>query len=162
MNSRGEVFMTDTGQKRVCVFGPNLRPLFAFGGPGQAPGLLNEPVGIAIDRQDRVYVVDTGNGRIQRFSAAGQYETQFLTFQPMQAEIVGMEPHVDVLPDGKLVTTVSSTGTVWVVDTVKMAAAVYKVRYPNFQQPLGVVSDGGGGFWVSSRNSAAVAHVRVP
>lgn len=162
VNSRGEVFMTDTGQKRVCVFGPNLRPLFAFGGPGQAHGLLNEPVGISIDRQDRVYVVDTGNGRIQRFSAAGQYETQFLTFQPMQAEIVGMEPHVDVLPDGKLVTTVSSTGTVWVVDTVKMAAAVYKVRYPNFQQPLGVVSDGGGGFWVSSRNSAAVAHVRVP
>lgn len=136
--------------------------MYSFGSNGQGPGMMNEPVGIAIDRQDRVYVADTGNGRIQRFNAHGVFETQFLTFQPLQAEIVGMEPHLDILPDGRLVTTVSSTGTVWIVDTEKKSVEVYRVRYPNFQQPLGVVSDGGGGFWVSSRNSAAVSHVRLP
>ncbi len=162
LNSQGVVFMTDTGNKFVRAYSSGLKPLFAWGGPGQEPGRFNEPVGIAVDAKDRVYVVDTGNGRIQRFNVRGEFDKEFLTFVPDGNEVVTMEPHVDVLPDGRLVTSVSSTGSVWIIDPERMSASVFRVQSPNFLQPLGVASDGEGGFWVTSRAGSTVAHMKAP
>lgn len=46
------------------------------GGPhaDQNPGQFNTPHGIAIDRQNRVYVADRGNRRIQVFDADGNFQ----------------------------------------------------------------------------------------
>ena len=46
----GELYVTDTGNKRVLVFDAQGNPLRQFGGLGSGPANLNEPVGIAIDR----------------------------------------------------------------------------------------------------------------
>lgn len=69
--SDGEIFVTDTGNERVQVFGPDGTFLRTFGGYGSAPGQLLEPVGIAIGPDDNVYVADSGNARLSVFAKDG-------------------------------------------------------------------------------------------
>ncbi|MEO6458709.1 MAG: flippase activity-associated protein Agl23, partial [Chloroflexia bacterium] len=72
----GNVYVTDTGNKRVQIFDANgkflrkidsgmsatkLSPNYAFTQQGE----LNEPVGVAVDSAGNVYVADTNNKRIQ-------------------------------------------------------------------------------------------------
>jgi len=63
----GRVFVTDTGNKRVQVFGPEGQFLLAFGGPGSEPGRFDEPVGLKFDGSGRLWVADTWNRRLQAF-----------------------------------------------------------------------------------------------
>jgi DNA-binding beta-propeller fold protein YncE len=51
--------------------------LATYGSSGVGDGQLNGAEGIAIGAGGKVYVADTDNGRIQRFSAAGDYQTQW-------------------------------------------------------------------------------------
>jgi DNA-binding beta-propeller fold protein YncE len=48
-------------------------PITVWGKPGTAPGEFNRAEGIAVDRQDRVYVADSCNHRIQVFDADGKF-----------------------------------------------------------------------------------------
>ena len=41
------------------------------GGSGSAPGLFEAPRGLALDRAWAIYVADTGNDRVQKFSSSG-------------------------------------------------------------------------------------------
>jgi hypothetical protein len=44
----------------------------AFGAPGSGPGQFTRPLGVAVnDRTHEVYVVDSGNKRVERFDAGG-------------------------------------------------------------------------------------------
>ena len=45
----------------------------AFGGKGSGLGRLHEASGIALDPVGTVYVADTGNNRVQKFDADGEY-----------------------------------------------------------------------------------------
>jgi DNA-binding beta-propeller fold protein YncE len=51
-----------------------------YGSSGVGDGQLKGAEGIAIGAGGKVYVADTDNGRIQRFSAAGVYQTQWGAF----------------------------------------------------------------------------------
>jgi hypothetical protein len=58
-----------------------------WGGTGSGPGEFNfpsphlgRPGGIAIDSMDNVYVIDRGNGRIQKFDKDGTYILQWGTY----------------------------------------------------------------------------------
>ncbi|MFP4394497.1 MAG: flippase activity-associated protein Agl23 [Anaerolineales bacterium] len=66
-----EIYVTDTGNKRVQVFDAEGAFLREFGGGGAALGQLSEPVGIAISEQREVYVADTWNRRVQVFTPEG-------------------------------------------------------------------------------------------
>jgi DNA-binding beta-propeller fold protein YncE len=44
-----------------------------IGGRGSAPGKFQNPTGIAVDSAGRVFVVDSGNRRIQQFGANGKF-----------------------------------------------------------------------------------------
>lgn len=50
-------------------------PLFrgGFGRPGNGPGEFNRPEGLCVDAQDRIYVADSCNHRIQVFAGDGQF-----------------------------------------------------------------------------------------
>ncbi len=55
----------------------------SFGSPGSGDGQLVEPTGVAVSdtvgsmSAGDVYVVDTGNNRVERFDSAGKYLSQF-------------------------------------------------------------------------------------
>ena len=48
-----------------------------FGSKGSHEGQLNHPYGIAIDNNEFVYVADTRNHRIQKFTVEGQFVLSF-------------------------------------------------------------------------------------
>lgn len=59
-------------------------PGVSFGEPGSGPGQFKEPVGVAVNDvtglqagEGDVYVVDSGNDRVERFSSSGVYLGQF-------------------------------------------------------------------------------------
>jgi len=45
--------------------GQNLR---SYGGPGRSSGQFVEPYGLSVDGAGNVFVADTGNSRVQKFS----------------------------------------------------------------------------------------------
>lgn len=67
VDAQGNVYVTDTGNKRVQRFGPDGTFQDQFGGAGSGPGQFAEPVGIAIAPDGTIYVADTWNRRIQAF-----------------------------------------------------------------------------------------------
>jgi len=52
----------------------------AWGDSGSGDGQLFRPKGVAVDASGDVYVMDSGNSRIQKFSNDGQYLTQWGSF----------------------------------------------------------------------------------
>ncbi|MFQ5946834.1 MAG: 6-bladed beta-propeller, partial [Anaerolineae bacterium] len=69
VDANGDVWVTDTGNKRLVKFAPDGTPLGQWGGGGPAAGEFQEPVGIALDESGRIYVADTWNRRIQVFDS---------------------------------------------------------------------------------------------
>jgi predicted membrane-bound mannosyltransferase/DNA-binding beta-propeller fold protein YncE len=67
VNSQGEVFVADTGNKRIVVFDSDGKYITEFGTAGLDPGQFDEPVGVAVAEDGTVYVTDTWNQRIQSF-----------------------------------------------------------------------------------------------
>src|SRR5438876_11707049 len=51
--------------------------LTQWGSPGSGKGQFSEPFGVATDAAGNVYVEDTGNIRIQKFTSTGAYLTQW-------------------------------------------------------------------------------------
>lgn len=90
LDSKGNVYTTEASLGRIQVFTPEGKFLRAWGDNGVGPGKfggkftgfkdrvanLEGPVAICIDHQDRVWV-SAVNGRIQQFTATGQYLTGF-------------------------------------------------------------------------------------
>ncbi len=68
----GHVFVTDTMNCRVEVFGPDLRFARSFGSLGVRPGQFRRPKGIAVDEEGVVYVVDSDFNNFQMFTPDGQ------------------------------------------------------------------------------------------
>ncbi|MEW6161444.1 MAG: NHL repeat-containing protein, partial [Verrucomicrobiota bacterium] len=75
VNSRGEIFVSEYGAvervQRFTAHGEKFLQRFGKAGPG--PGEFNRPEGLAVDAQDRIYVADSCNHRMQVFSREGQF-----------------------------------------------------------------------------------------
>lgn len=75
----GNLYVADTGNSRIAVFDADGKMLFSFGSPGDAPGQLDGPKGIAFGPDGRVYVSNTGASRVDVFNADGIYLYGFPT-----------------------------------------------------------------------------------
>ncbi|MCK5147358.1 NHL repeat-containing protein [bacterium] len=72
-DSHGNLYVLDSGNGQVKKFDCIGRFILSFGRSGQGPGELSQAQCIEISDDDRIYVGDNGNQRIQIFSAAGEY-----------------------------------------------------------------------------------------
>jgi ABC-type Fe3+ transport system permease subunit/sugar lactone lactonase YvrE len=96
VNSRGEIWTSEYGlvervqrfavelpavsPKTASTNGTNRIParlLLSIGSPGMDSGQFNRPEGLCVDAQDRLYVADSCNHRIQVFDADGHFLRQF-------------------------------------------------------------------------------------
>ena len=84
-DSEGNLYCCDEQGNFVAVFGPD-GPYYTFpeydasgealarwGEHGSEPGQLDAPSGMAFDRDDNLYIVDSGNDRVQKFTGDGRF-----------------------------------------------------------------------------------------
>ena len=74
----GEIYIADGyGNARIHKFTSDGKLLFSWGEPGGAPGQFRLPHNIWLDKQERVWIADRENSRIQIFSAQGEFITEW-------------------------------------------------------------------------------------
>jgi hypothetical protein len=74
----GDIFVSDGyGQNRVHRFSAKGRLLCSWGEPGSGPGQFDTPHSLWVDGEERVHVVDRGNGRVQVFDGDGGFLDQW-------------------------------------------------------------------------------------
>jgi predicted membrane-bound mannosyltransferase/sugar lactone lactonase YvrE len=73
----GNLYVMDTGNKRIQAFTPGGDYVAQYGGSGVVEGRFDEPVGLAQDKSGNWYVADTWNRRIQKFDSGFNYLSQW-------------------------------------------------------------------------------------
>lgn len=74
----GEIFVADGyGNARVHRFSPEGDLIHSWGGPGPNPGEFRLPHSIHHDSDDRIWVTDRENSRIQIFDTGGEFVTEW-------------------------------------------------------------------------------------
>ena len=108
----GEVYVTDTGNKRIQVFGLDGTFKRMFGGSGNAPAQFNEEVGLSIDRDGNLWVADTWNNRIQKLSPQGEPLASIPVATGWQSQAVSNKPYVAADGAGNVYATFPDQGRV--------------------------------------------------
>jgi DNA-binding beta-propeller fold protein YncE len=116
VDASGNVYVADTGNKRIRVYTSSGEFLRDIGSSGSAPGQLDEPSGIALHPDGRLFIADYWNRRISVFNVDGTYLYNF----PVRAwyDEQGNRPYlaVDVNRD-QLYVTDPDAGRVLVYNT---------------------------------------------
>lgn len=157
-----EIYVVDTGNERVQVFGLDGSFRRAFGGYGAEPEHLKEPVGIAAGPDGRVYVADSGNARISIFQPNGIPITQW-PVAPWDGQQY-FEPYLALGTDGMLYATSRTTGQVIVLDSdgsiVETLDAINNVPLDG---PVGITAAPDGSLLITDAGLSAVLRlVPVP
>jgi sugar lactone lactonase YvrE len=134
-NSSGEVYVYDARNNRIQKFTSSGQYILQWGTQGSANGQFQVPNfalgdslgGIAIDMVGNVYVVDTGNNRVEKFDSQGNYITQWGSLGAGNGQFNG--------PGGVAIDT---SGNVYVVDR-------YNNRVQKFKPNGGYLSQFGTG-----------------
>jgi phage tail-like protein len=152
--TRPSLFVADSGNHRIQVFDLDSFQLVEIWGqsnlsgapqPGSAPGQFNTPWTLAGDSAGNVYVVDYGNKRVQKFSAAGQLIPSFCT--NLQASALVQQPG-DIA-----VQEINDKLWIFVVDIASAGIFIFdsdgnpildslghprRIRNPQLTKPLGI------------------------
>jgi len=97
VDSRGQVYVADSGNNRIQKFTPEGFFITTWGRRGSGPGEFDSPRGLAIDSEDEVYAWDTGNNRVQIFDESGGFLRMWAaadsagTLIPWQEGLVGID-----------------------------------------------------------------------
>ncbi len=72
LDSKDNIWVADTGNDRVEIFANGACTtkngyITQFGSKGSGAGEFNEPIGVAFDPSGDIYVVDSGNDRVQKW-----------------------------------------------------------------------------------------------
>jgi tripartite motif-containing protein 2/3/tripartite motif-containing protein 71 len=77
VSSRGNIIVAECNKNCISIFSPwpkeNGRKKKSFGSEGSSHGQFNGLQGVAVDDDDNILVVDTGNNRIQKFNSDGKF-----------------------------------------------------------------------------------------
>lgn len=68
-----KMYVTDIRLNQVLVFDLQGKKLLAIGKPGAGNGEFSAPNAVTVDKDGTIYVVDTGNQRVQAFDSTGKF-----------------------------------------------------------------------------------------
>jgi len=157
--SDGSIYVADTGNHRVQHLSPEGDLLEVWGSFADSAvesavgGTFYEPWGIAVGPEGNVYVTDTWNHRVQKFSATGEFLTQWGTFGQAETGAAFWGPR-DIV--------VSAEGRVLVADTGNKRIAIFDLDgnfitefgevgllEGQFDEPVGLAIDAAGNVYVA-------------
>lgn len=82
ISKSGEIFVSDGyGNRRIHKFSPDGKLMLSYGEEGTGVGQFALPHGVFLDKEDRVYVADRENHRIQIFTKEGKFIKQWPDFR---------------------------------------------------------------------------------
>jgi tripartite motif-containing protein 71 len=146
--------LTTFGEDRIFTT-KGFPPVFSssFGSVGSANGQLKTPQGVTTDAQGNVWVADSENHRLQKFSPQGQYLSQFGSLGSANGQL---NTPSDI--------AVTASGDLWVVDKGNdriqkfSAQGAYLGQFGGlgsgqgqFNDPWGIAIGPNGTIWVSDR-----------
>ena len=76
-NERERIYVADAQESRIVALSAEGNQLFSIGGPGDATGLFNRPVGMAVNSNGELIVADAFNARVQIFDENGKFLRNF-------------------------------------------------------------------------------------
>jgi DNA-binding beta-propeller fold protein YncE len=138
ISQAGDVYVTDTGNKRVQVFSLDGTFERMFGGSGSAPGQFNEEVGLSLDAQGNVYVADTWNNRIQKLTSNGEPLLQIPVPGGWQSQAVTNKPYLTVDASGRIIASLPDQGQVIVFGPD--GQQIKQMPLPGGGSPVGVAA----------------------
>ena len=77
IDSLQRIYVTDSFNHQVKVFTDNCLLSHEFGGKGTALGTFKHPLGIAIDKEEMLYICDRDNSRVQKMNCFGKPLMEF-------------------------------------------------------------------------------------
>ena len=107
INQEGDIFATEPDSFRVLEFSTSGEFLRAWGGFGTTHDTFGLPSGIAVDDQGRVWVSDTANNRLMRFTPPGYITPPVVPSlpSPIAPPVVPSPPSPTVQPTALLIET---------------------------------------------------------
>jgi DNA-binding beta-propeller fold protein YncE len=146
----GRVLIAQTSRHQVRLFDASQGNETVVGGFGSRPGELSRPLGVAFAPDGSFYVADTGNARLQRFSAVGNFAGAF-------SDSIGEPRGIAVGPTGELFVVDARRRSVWLRGP---AGGVRDELRLGPQRPLDVTVVGDTE-WVLEGSPPALARLRV-
>jgi DNA-binding beta-propeller fold protein YncE len=140
----GNLYVADTGNKRVLVFDSNGAPLWKFGSESQFAAPTG--VGVADDNGD-IYVTDRLLNQVFVFNKKGKLKKSFYMHLPLMPQVV---------KDRVYITTF---GTIFITDRNGKVVQKYGSRGRNpgqFDFPNGIAVDKKGNMFISDLNNLRV------
>lgn len=169
----GAIYVVDMRNARVERFNKDGSFARQFGGPGRGDGQFwresgRGPTGIAVDQQGFVYVADTWNHRVEKFTADGAFVTKWGSYSNLVAPTPSPDRTGFFGPRGL---AISPAGEVYVTDTGNGRVVVFdrdgkflrefgsKGAGPNqLNEPVGIaLSADGQRVYVADSNNARIA-----
>jgi RHS repeat-associated protein len=154
VDSKGNVWVVDTLNRRIQEFNEKLEYVAQVGSLGTANGKFEEPEGIAVDPKGNVWVADTWNSRVQEFNEKLEYLGKFGT----KGQGVGqLNNPAGIAADAK--------GNIWVADNLNNRLQKFAEKTPEyayvrqlgawgtaseqFKVPAGIGIDPKGNMWIA-------------
>lgn len=111
----GNVYVTDSGNHSILKFSPDGELRASFGGKGQGPGEFQMMGGIAVDKDDQMYVVDRSTSYLKVLSSQGN-EIENIPTMKITGEIALLSTGEYVLSKGLFFSNASTPGLIQIVD----------------------------------------------
>ena len=112
-DSRGNYFVTDSGNHRIRKFDKKWQEVLTFGEQGDEPGQFQYPLCVSIAANDLLYIADLNNNRIQIFTSFGQYLSAI--------------EHEDTPLEAPCLTRIDSAGNLFVGSTFDTKILKYQI-----------------------------------
>ncbi len=154
-----ELYVADTGNRRIVVYDKTGKFIRQFGSKGSGPGQFNEPVGVAVSPDSsKIYVTDLHNKRIQVLDPNGNFISEIK--QNWNDQVLLAEPFVKVDKSGNLLVSNPSFGQIIKYDPNGSQLEIYDSAKGIFlTNPVGLAIDPKGNILVADARRNAVIKI---
>ncbi|MFQ6039445.1 MAG: NHL repeat-containing protein [Candidatus Poribacteria bacterium] len=161
LDTTGDIYVTDVGNHCIKVLNPSGDVITIFGGFGWGPGEFDTPVDVDVNfiRGEFLYVVDSGNDRVQACSLINRVFG--VVAGKKSGEVVGLDVQPEIQLDAPGGIATDRSGSIYIADTgnhrflkinphgkLLIAKGSFGWTREQFREPTDLVVDGNNNIYV--------------